>query len=107
MMSKRGVNPAQAQSVVAKLRSVAARQPGDVLVQVSLAEAEYDVGDHNASLVAADAALKIDPRSVEALVYKGRAHAAYFLRMRRYSRINSAHTTEVMNPMKLLLSYAG
>lgn len=76
MISKRGVNPAQAQSVVAKLRPIAARQPGDVLVQVSLAEAEYDVGDHKASLVAADAALKIDPRSVEALVYKGRAHAA-------------------------------
>lgn len=73
MTSKRGVDQAIAQKVVVKVRQIAARYPADALVQASLAEAEYDVHDYKAALAAADAALRADPRLVEALTYRGRA----------------------------------
>lgn len=73
MTSKRGVDQALAQKVVAKLRQVAARFPTDALVQSSLAEAEYDVQNYKVALAAADAAIKADSRLVEALTYRGRA----------------------------------
>ena len=73
MLSKRGVSAAEAKSVVEKLRSIGSRNPNDAFVQGALAEAEYDAGNHKASLAAAEAALRADPRSVEAMVYKGRA----------------------------------
>lgn len=73
MLSKRGVNAAEGKAVVANLRQIGQRNANDAFVQQALAEAEYDVGNHAASLSAAEAALRINPRSVEALVYKGRA----------------------------------
>lgn len=73
MMSKRGVKPAQAKLIVGKLRAIAARHPNDAFVQTALAEAEYDAGNNKASLAAAEAALRNDQRSVEAMIYKGRA----------------------------------
>ncbi len=76
MMSKRGVDEKTARTVVEKVRAVAARYPSDLLVLRSLAEAEFDVGNAGAALAAADAALRIDPKSVEAYVYRGRALAA-------------------------------
>jgi len=42
-------------------------------VQVSLAEAEFDVGNFSAAVAAADKAAKADPKLVEALTFKGRA----------------------------------
>ena len=73
MMTKRGVSAAEAKSVVDKLRPIAARNPNDAFVQEALAEAEFDAGSPKASLAAAEAALRANPRSVEALVYKGRS----------------------------------
>jgi len=76
MISKRGVDPATAKMVVEKVRAVAVRYPADPLVLRTLAEAELDAGDPQAALKAADAALRSDPRSVEALIYQGRSLAA-------------------------------
>lgn len=73
MITKRGVDANEAKSVVAQLRPIAMRHPGDSFVQETLAEAEYDAGDYKASLAAAESALRANPRSVEALVYKGRS----------------------------------
>ncbi|HVM38933.1 MAG TPA: tetratricopeptide repeat protein [Sphingomicrobium sp.] len=74
--SKRGVNRTTAGPLAAKVRAIAAAHPGDPLVQVTLAEAEYDAGQYQAAEAAADRALAADPRNPEAMVYKGRALAA-------------------------------
>jgi hypothetical protein len=73
MISKRGVDEATARTVVAKVRAIAARYPADPLVLRTLAEAEFDTGEPGAALKAAQAASQYDPKSVEALVYQGRA----------------------------------
>jgi tetratricopeptide (TPR) repeat protein len=75
IMSKRGVDAKEAQTVVTKIREIAARHPRDAVVQVTLAEAEHDVGNFQAARTAAEAAAKADPRMVEAQTFKGRALA--------------------------------
>ncbi len=62
--------------VLGKVRDIAKRYPNDRLVLLTLAEVEFDAENWNESLAAADAALKIDPKSTEALIYKGRTHLA-------------------------------
>lgn len=59
--------------VYGKVSDIARRYPGDLLVQRTLAEVAFDDKKYVEAEAAADAALKIDPRSTEALVYKGRA----------------------------------
>lgn len=59
--------------VYGKVSDIARRYPGDLLVQRTLAEAAFDDKKYTEAEAAADAALKIDPRSTEALIYKGRA----------------------------------
>jgi tetratricopeptide (TPR) repeat protein len=71
--SKNGVNSTTAEPLAVEVRKVHARFPGDELVLVTLAEAEFDAGHPQASEAAADAALKLNPRNTEALIYKGRA----------------------------------
>lgn len=73
LMSKRGVNKKDAETVADRVREIAARHPNDPLVQVSLAEAEFDVSNFKSALAAANAAAKSDPKLVEALTFKGRA----------------------------------
>lgn len=73
MISKRGVDAATARTVVEKLRPIGMSYPTDAMVQASVAEAEYDAGNHAASLAAADAAIRVSPRSVEAYLHRGRA----------------------------------
>ena len=73
IISKRGATKKEAETVVGKIREIAARVATDPLVQVSLAEAEFDVGNFRSALKAADTAAKIDPKMVEALTFKGRA----------------------------------
>ena len=63
-------------TVLKKVRDIAKRYPNDLLVLRTLAEAEFDAKNFDESLAAADAALKIDPRSTEAIIYKGRATLA-------------------------------
>lgn len=71
--SKRGVNEKTSGPLAARVRKIAATYPNDPLVQITLAEAEIDAGLVDAAEAAADRARKSDPRSTEALIYKGRA----------------------------------
>jgi tetratricopeptide (TPR) repeat protein len=75
IQSKRGVNSATAEPLAAQVRAVEARYPGDELVELTLAEAEFDAGHPDAAEAAADRALKANPRDTKALVFKGRAIA--------------------------------
>ncbi len=59
--------------VVKQLRTIAKQYPNDSLVQRTLAEAEFDADNFVEAEAAADAAMKLEPKSVEAVVYKGRA----------------------------------
>jgi hypothetical protein len=74
--SRNGVDAKQAPVVVAEARRLAAPFPSDAAAQNELAEAEYDAGDYAASGAAAGRALAADPRSVHAMIYKGRAEVA-------------------------------
>lgn len=72
--SKRGIHsPEEADMVVAMARPLAAQYPRDAMVLSELAEAEYDAGHDKEAIAAADAALAIDPRRVNAYVQKGYA----------------------------------
>ncbi len=66
-----GLGRDEVAEVAAGVRQLAARYPDEAMVQAMLAEAEYDAGNDNAALAAADAALRLDPRQVKALVQKG------------------------------------
>ena len=71
--TKTGYGNVSTAYVYGKVSDIAKRYPGDLLVQRTLAEAAFDDKNYVAAEAAADAALKIDPRSTEALIYKGRA----------------------------------
>lgn len=71
--SKRGVTPQLALEVVEDAREVAAKYPDEPAVQAALAEAEYDVGNDEAAISAADKALAADPGNMTALIQKGYA----------------------------------
>ncbi|MET0361433.1 MAG: hypothetical protein ABW048_06740 [Sphingobium sp.] len=71
--SRRGVTPEQAKELLVGVRAIAAKFPGDAAVLASLAEAEHDAGNDKDAIAAADAALAIDPSSVDAYVQKGYA----------------------------------
>jgi cytochrome c-type biogenesis protein CcmH/NrfG len=72
MQSKRGVDEKTAAPLANQIRAVAAQYPDDPLVQVTLAEAEHDAGNLDAAWAAAERALKANPKSTEAMIYKGR-----------------------------------
>ena len=76
MHAKTGYRSMSISNVLSKVRDIAARHPNDLLVQRTLAEAEFDDENWNEAIAAADAALKIDPKSTEALIYKGRGYLA-------------------------------
>ncbi len=71
--SRSGVNEKQAQENVVEAREIAARYPKEPHVLSALAEAEFDAGNAEAAVAAADAALAIDPDQVNAYVQKGYA----------------------------------
>jgi predicted Zn-dependent protease len=73
LQSKVGVNANTAEPLAARVRQVQARNPGDPLVELTLAEAELDVGHPEASEAAADRVLAANPTSVDGMIYKGRA----------------------------------
>jgi len=73
--SKRGVGEKSAPEVVADAREVAAEYPDDPAVQAALAEAEFDAGNDDAAIVAADKALAAAPTNMTALIQKGYALA--------------------------------
>lgn len=70
---KVGVPGSEAPALAQQIRALAARHPSDPLVQVTLAEAEYEADQYAAAEAAADRALAADPKLIEAMIYKGRA----------------------------------
>ncbi len=73
MTSQRGVNREDALELVEDAREIAAEYPDDPGVLTALAEAEYDAGDDQAAIAAADRALALDPSRPNAYVQKGLA----------------------------------
>jgi tetratricopeptide (TPR) repeat protein len=71
--SKRGVDEKAAAEVVQDAREVAAKYPDEPAVQAALAEAEYDAGNNDAAILAADRALAAAPNNMTALIQKGYA----------------------------------
>ena len=71
--SKVGVTSEQAQEIVTDARAIAAKYPSDAAVLAMLAENEFDAGNNDAAISAADAALALDPGRVNAYVQKGYA----------------------------------
>jgi Flp pilus assembly protein TadD len=73
MRSKRGVTKTKAQKILLNAQSIAKRYPQDAAVQAALAEAEFDAGNNDAAIAAADRALSINPEEKQAFVQKGYA----------------------------------
>lgn len=71
--SKRGVDSETAGPLLDDARAVAAKYPDDPAVLAALAECEFDAGNDKEAIAAADAALKIDGRRVNAYIQKGYA----------------------------------
>ncbi|MBX7483713.1 DUF1570 domain-containing protein [Qipengyuania qiaonensis] len=111
--SKRGVNREQAVELLGEARDVASRYPQDAGVLAALAEAEFDAGNDDRAIAAADAALAIDPSAKNALVQKGYAlfrkaadaedeEAAYTAAMQPFSALNRL---EQDHPLPLIYYY--
>lgn len=79
MRSVRGVDARSAAALVPLGRRAAARFPNDPAVQGWLAEVEHDAGNLDAADAAADRALAADPKSAQAMTYKGRIRMARLL----------------------------
>ena len=67
----RSTLPAEREPIAAELRGLSARFPGNVAILTALAEAELDLGNHDAAGRAADAAVTIAPTNGRALLWKG------------------------------------
>jgi Protein of unknown function (DUF1570) len=100
MRSKRGVSKELAADVVEDARTLAARYPADAAVMTALAEAEFDAGNDDAAITAADAAIAADRTARDAYVQKGYAlfrkaavaadkDAAYIAAMRPFEALNA------------------
>lgn len=115
IVSRRGVNLKQAMALVPEARRAAAPYPNDPVVQTWLAETEYDAGYHPEAEAAADRALAVDPKSIEALIYKGRVKmalaedrkatdAATWKEVRRW--LAAANRADPDDPEPLILFYS-
>ena len=110
--SKRGVNQETAAEVVLEAREVAQKYPDDPAVQAALAEAEFDAGDNDAAIRAADKALAVAPDNMTALIQKGYAlmriasetktEAAWSTARKHFVSINKLETD---HPIPLIYYY--
>ncbi|KWV95343.1 DUF1570 domain-containing protein [Erythrobacter sp. AP23] len=111
--SQRGVSREEALELLPDLREVAAEYPDDPMVLAALAEAEFDAGNNEAAIAAADRALAIDPTVKNALVQKGLAlfdkavdaedpDVAYAAAMKPFSALNRL---EQDHPLPLIHYY--
>jgi tetratricopeptide (TPR) repeat protein len=73
LQSKRGVNSEQATELLPDARKIAAAHPNSAAVLSALAEAEFDAGNDNEAIAAADRAVAIDPGAINAIIQKGYA----------------------------------
>lgn len=73
IVSQRGVDTEQAAELVVEAREIAAMYPDDPGVLAALAEAEYDAGNDDAAIAAADKAIALDPARTNPYVQKGYA----------------------------------
>jgi tetratricopeptide (TPR) repeat protein len=73
--SKVGVTPEEALQLLPEARRVAALHPDDPTVLAALAEAEFDAGNNDSAIAAADRAVAIDPKNINAHIQKGYALA--------------------------------
>ena len=71
--AKTGYKALSKAGVLKRVRALAAQYPADPYVLRTLAQVEYDNGNDAEAEKAADLALKADPRSIEAMLFKGRA----------------------------------
>ncbi len=111
--TQRGVDEETAPSVLADAQEIAARYPDDPGVLTALAEAEFDAGNPDAAIAAADRALALDPGSKNAYVQKGYAlfqkaaeaddrDAAYAAAMKPFSALNAMEND---HPLPLIYYY--
>lgn len=70
MRSRRGVSEETAPDVLADARKVAELYPDDPFVLTALAEAEFDAGNDDAAIAAADKAIVKEPKNVSAMIQK-------------------------------------
>lgn len=73
--SKRGVNDESAKALVPEVRAIATKFPENAAVLSELAEAEFDAGNNDAAIAAADKALAVEPTNINAMLQKGYAMA--------------------------------
>jgi tetratricopeptide (TPR) repeat protein len=73
--SKVGVDEEEAKALVPVARKTAEAYPDDAAVLSALAEAEFDAGNDDAAIAAADRAIAIDPSQINAHLQKGYALA--------------------------------
>ncbi len=73
--SKRGVNKEQAQKLLQEMRKISAKYAADPAVLAALSEAEFDAGNSAEAIVAADRALTLNPKEINAYLQKGLALA--------------------------------
>lgn len=71
--SKVGVTHEEAVSLLPEARRVAGLHPDDPAVLAALAEAEFDAGNDDAAIAAADRAIALDSNQIEAHIQKGYA----------------------------------
>lgn len=113
--SQRGVTREQAEELIVEVREVAQKYPNDPGVLTALAEAEFDAGNDEAAIAAADAAIAIDPQRKNAYVQKGYALfnqaseaepedqvAAYSKAMKPFSALNGLEND---HPLPLIYYY--
>ena len=112
--SKRGVGPKSSQEVVLEAREVAAKYPDEPAVQAALAEAEFDAGNEDAALVAADKALGAAPGNMTALIQKGNALTRIATRTKteeawKAARLHYVSVNKIENnhPIPLIRYYQG
>jgi tetratricopeptide (TPR) repeat protein len=72
IQSKTGYRSVSVDYVLGKVRDVASRYPNDSLVERTLSEVEFDAKNYDQGIAAAEAALNLEPKSTEALIWKGR-----------------------------------
>jgi len=116
--SKRGVDEDQAAALLPDARAIGAKYPGDPFVQAALAEAEFDAGNDQEAIAAADRAIAADPNRINAYIQKGYAlarmapdaddqDAAWKAVRRQFVKVNRIENDNPIPLMQFYLAYRG